>query len=90
MSANSKLVDRVEMWKIKQKKVIIIVAVILFLSVIISLFSNSSNVVEIKPEIKSNESGNSNFSVMNTTQNTTNANNNTISIPLEKPPFIKD
>lgn len=72
------------------KKVTIIVAFVLFLSVIISLFSNSSNVVEIKPEIKSNESGNSNASVMNTNQNTTNTNNNMISIPLEKPPFIKD
>jgi len=72
------------------KKVIIIVAFVLFLSVIISLFSNSSNVVEIKPEIKSNESGNSNASVMNTNQTTTNTTKNMISIPLEKPPFIKD
>lgn len=75
------------------KKLIIIVAVILLLSVVISLFSNNSNVVEIKQEIKSNDSVNGNASVMNTTQNTTNTintNNNMISIPLEKPPFIKD
>ena len=71
-------------------KMIIIVAVVLLLGVIVSLSSLNSNVVEIKPELKSNDSGNGNASVMNTTQTTTNTTNNMISIPLEKPPFIKD
>lgn len=72
------------------KKWIIIVAVVLLLGVIASLFSNNSNVAEIKPKIKTNESGNINASVMNTNQTTTNTTQNMISIPLEKPPFIKD
>ena len=70
--------------------VIIIVAVVLLLGIIVSLSSINSNVAEIKHEIKSNESGNSNASVINTSQNTTYPTNNMISIPLEKPPFIKD
>ena len=71
-------------------KVIIIVAVVILLGVIISLSSINSNVAEIKPEIKSNESGNSNPTRINTSQNTTYPTNNMFSIPLEKPPFIKD
>ena len=70
--------------------VIIIVAIVLLLGVIVSLSSINSNVAEIKPEIKSNESGNINASMINTSQNTTYPTNNMISIPLEKPPFIKD
>jgi septal ring-binding cell division protein DamX len=84
-------VDKVEMWENKTiKKVIIIVAVVLLLGIIASLFQINSNIVNIKPEIKSNESGNIDASVMNTNtnQNTTNTTKNMISIPLEKPPFI--
>ena len=72
------------------KKVIMIVAVVLLLGIIASLFLINSNIVNIKPQIKSNEIGNINASVMNTNQNTTNPTKNMISIPLEKPPFIKD
>jgi len=74
----------------KLKNVIIIVAIVLLLSVIISIFSNNSNVADIKSEIKTNDSGNINASVMNINQTTTNNTKNTFSIPLEKPPFIKD
>jgi uncharacterized protein YxeA len=57
------------------KKMIIIVAVVLLLGIIASLFLNysNSNISEIKPEIKINESGKSNDSVMNNNQNTTKA-----------------
>lgn len=72
------------------KKVNIIVAVVLLLSIIISFFSNNSNVAETKPKIKTNETGNNNTSGMNTIQTTTNTTKNTFSIPLEKPSFIKD
>jgi hypothetical protein len=71
-------------------KVVIIVAVILLLGVIVSFSSINSKEVEIKPEIKSNDSGNINTSEMNINQTTTNPTKNTFSIPLEKPPFIKD
>jgi hypothetical protein len=72
------------------KKVVIIVAIVLLLGVIVSFSSINSKVVEIKPEIKSNDSGNFNTSEMNINQTTTNTTNRMISIPLEKPPFIKD
>jgi flagellar basal body-associated protein FliL len=74
------------------KIVIIIIAAVLLLGVIASLSSINSNVVDIKSEMKTDDGGNSNASLMNTTQNTTNNTNKTrtgpISIPLEKPPFI--
>lgn len=73
-----------------RKNVIIIVAVVLLLGVIVLLSSINSNEAKIKPEIKNNDSGNANTSVMNSSQNTTKTANNMISIPLEKPPFIKD
>lgn len=78
------------MWKITINNVLIIVAVVLLFGLIASLFSNNPNIAEIKPEIKINESGKSNASVINSDQNTTNIAKNMISIPLEKPPFIKD
>ena len=73
-----------------QKRVIIIGAVVLLLGAIVSFSLINSNAVDIKPEIKSNESGHSNTSVNITNQTTTNTTKNTFSIPLEKPPFIKD
>jgi hypothetical protein len=72
------------------KRLIIILTFIILLGVITSLFSFQSNALKTKPVIGANGSGSSNGSIVNNSQNTTNATKNIISIPLEKPPFIKD
>ncbi len=71
------------------KQLIIILSVILLLGVITLFFSLQSNAIKIKPEMENNSSGSSNVSKVNNTQNATTITKNTISIPLEKPPFIK-
>jgi intracellular septation protein A len=72
------------------KPVIIILSVIILFGIITLFFSLQSNAIKIKPEMENNSSGISNASKVNHTQNTTSLTKNTISIPLEKPPFIKD
>lgn len=77
--------------EIKTKKsVIIILSAIILLGVMTLFFSLQSNAIKIKPEMKNNSSDSSNVSKLNNTQNTTNTTKNMITIPLEKPPFIKD
>jgi len=66
------------------------ISVILLLGVIMLFFSLQSNAIKLKTEMENNSSGGSNVSEVNNTQNTTNAIKNMISIPLEKPPFIKN
>jgi cytoskeletal protein RodZ len=73
-----------------KKQLIIIFSVILLLGVISLFFSLQSNAIKINPKMENNSSGSSNASKVNPTQNTTSLTKNTISIPLEKPPFIKD
>ena len=73
-----------------KKQLIIIFSVILLLGVLTLFFSAQSNAIKISPEMGNNSSGSSNASKVNHTQNTTSLTKNTISIPLEKPPFIKD
>ncbi|HYN44532.1 MAG TPA: hypothetical protein VER35_00895 [Candidatus Limnocylindrales bacterium] len=72
------------------KQLIIILSAIILLGVITLFFSLQSTENKIKPEIENKNSGSSNVSNLNNTQNITKATKNMISIPLEKPPFIKD
>jgi cytoskeletal protein RodZ len=73
-----------------KKQLIIIFSVILLLGVISLFFSLQSNAIKINPKMGNNSSDSSNASKVNHTQNMTSLTKNTISIPLEKPPFIKD
>ncbi len=73
-----------------KKQLIIIFFVLLLLGVITLLFSEQLNAIKTNPEMENNGSASSNVSKLNDTQNTTSLTKNTISIPLEKPPFIKD
>ena len=81
------------MIEIEHKKtkqiVIIILTFIVLLIVITSLFLFQSKNFKATPTMENNRSGNSNGSIVKS-QNTTNATKNIISIPMEKPPFIKD
>ncbi len=74
------------------KHIIIILAVILLIGFITAFFPHQSNADKIKPEVEENGSGgDTNLSMMNASQNENNATgNNIMSIPLERPPFIKD
>ena len=73
-----------------KKQLIIIISFILLLGVITLFYSLNSNAIKIKVEMENKSSGSSNVSKLNTIHNTTTITKNTISIPLEKPPFIKD
>ena len=73
-----------------KKQLIIIFSVILLLGVIGLFFSAQSNAIKIKSEMENNGNGSNNASKVNHTQNITSLTKNTISFPLEKPPFIKD
>lgn len=72
------------------KQLIVIISVIVLLGVIMLFFSLKPNAINIIPEIENNSTFSNNVSKLNNTQNTTSINKNAISIPLEKPPFIKD
>ncbi|MCZ7356686.1 MAG: hypothetical protein O8C66_02015 [Candidatus Methanoperedens sp.] len=70
----------------KYKRIIIILSVLVLLGLTL-FFSFQPTMDKTRPE---KENGSSNISMANNNQNTTSAAKNTISIPLEKPPFIKD
>ncbi len=67
-----------------------IAVLVLLIGVLASLFSFQSDAVEIEPDSENNQIDNNSTSMVNTSQNTSAATNNIISITLEKPPFIKD
>ncbi len=68
------------------RRVIIVLTVIILVGIIAAVFWFQSNVVKIKPDVENNRSGN--VSTLNNSHNTTNTTKNSISITLEKPPFI--
>ncbi len=70
--------------------IIIIMSIIVMLGAIMYLFSFQSNAIKTSPVKETNSSRGSNGSVANSSQNVTAVTKNMISIPLEKPPFIKD
>lgn len=80
----------IEMEHKKTKQIVIIILTfIVLLIVITSLFLFQSKYFKATPTMENNRSGNRNGSIVKN-QNTTNATKNIISIPMEKPPFIKD
>jgi len=76
--------------KTTKRVVTIILTFIVLLVVIMSLFLFQSNYFKPTHKMENNRNVNSNGSIMNNSQNTTNITKNIISIPMEKPPFIKD
>ncbi len=66
---------------------IAILAVIILFGIPNLLISSQSNADKIT-DMENNSSDSSNVSTANNSQNMTNATKNTISIPLDKPPFI--
>jgi len=69
---------------------IVLIILVVSLSIIALYYAFQSNSFIIRPGNENNRSGSNGSIVNNSTQNTTKFTKNTISIPLEKPPFIKD